>query len=237
MKNKDLSPQVETRFEFKNEEDKPAELYLYGTIRQAQWYESEDDVISSKRVRSALNNMKGKSVDVHINSGGGDVFESIAIRNLFLQHDGDINIYIDSMAGSGASIIATAGKNIYMFDNSMQMIHKAWTIAVGNSDELKKVAADLDKIDEAVKSSYMTKFVGSADELEALIADETYLTAEECVAFGFATSIISLQADEEETLNKTSLFNKYKMNVSVDINKPIQVNEPSSLLNKFRKAE
>lgn len=44
-----------------------------------------------------------------------------------------------------------------MYSNSMQMIHKAWTMTAGNADELRKVATDLDKIDAAVESSYMSK--------------------------------------------------------------------------------
>ncbi|HCM13154.1 MAG TPA: Clp protease, partial [Lachnospiraceae bacterium] len=99
---------------------------------------------------NALKELKGKDVNVHINSPGGDVFESIAICNLFKQYDGDITIIDDALAGSGASIIATAGKKVIMYTNSMQMIHNAWTYAAGNADELRKVANDLDKIDTAV---------------------------------------------------------------------------------------
>lgn len=223
-------PKIETRLEIKNEADSDiAELYLYGTIRQAYWWDDEDDCISAKGVRQKLEILKGKNVNVHINSGGGDVFESIAICNLLKQHDGNIDIYIDAMAGSGASIIATAGKNVYMFANSMQMIHKAWTIALGNADELRKVAIDLDKIDTAVKASYMSKFVGTEEELEQLIADETYLTAEECLAFGLCTEILE-EAGEEPPQNniKETLFNKYKKDIQAGSNKP-------ALFNVFKK--
>lgn len=219
---------IETRLEVKNEVDSGvAELYLYGTIREAYWWDDEDECISAKRVKSALNELKGKAINVHINSGGGDVFESIAICNLFKQHDGDINIFIDAMAGSGASIIATAGKEVYMFTNSMQMIHKAWTYGYGNADELRKIASDLDKIDTSVKASYMNKFVGTEDELEQLIADESYLTADECLAFGLCTKIIEENKDEEiknEIPIKVSLFDKYKVAASTK----------ETLFNKFK---
>lgn len=228
-------PKIQTRLEVKNEVDSDvAELYLYGVIRQAYWWDEEDDCISAKGVRRKLEGLKGKDINVHINSGGGDVFESIAICNLLKQHDGEINIYIDAMAGSGASIIATAGKNVYMFTNSMQMIHKAWTIVLGNADELREEANKLDKIDSSVKASYMSKFVGTEEELEKLIADETYLTAEECLAFGLCTEILDEEKEEPpQNSIKETLFNKYKKNISVSTEKV--GNEKPTLFYDFKK--
>jgi ATP-dependent protease ClpP protease subunit len=188
--------------------DKKSKLYLYGTIRKAYPWEDEGDCISAKAVKDQLIKLSGQDIDIHINSGGGDVFESIAICNLLKSHDGEISIYIDSLAGSGSSIIATAGKDIYMYPNSMQMIHKAWTIALGNSDDLKKAAEDLDKIDTAVAASYMSKFTGTEEELKQLLSYETYMTAEEALAFGFCTKIIDAEEKESEPQQniKESLF-------------------------------
>ena len=201
-----------------------AELYLYGTIREAYPWDEEEDCISAKRVMGALKELKGKPINAHINSNGGDAFESIAICNLFKQHDADINIYIDSMAASGASIIATAGKNVYMFANSMQMIHNAWTYASGNSKELRKTADDLDKLDLSVKASYMSKFVGTEEELEKLLADESYLTVAECLAFGLCTEIIVAKEVTPEPLApenniRETLFNKYSKKINTETEK------------------
>ena len=214
-------PKVETRLEVKNEADsETAELYLYGTIREAYWWDDEDDCISAKRVKNALKELKGKNVNVHINSPGGDVFESIAICNLLKQYDGDITIIDDALAGSGASIIATAGKKVIMYTNSMQMIHNAWTYAAGNADELRKVANDLDKIDTAVKASYKNRFVGTDEELEALLKEESWLTAEECLAFGLCDEIADEPEKEEPKDSiKETLFNKYKKNISTGVDK------------------
>lgn len=229
-------PKIETRLEVKNEaNNETAELYLYGAIRQAYWWDDEEDVISAKRVRNALKELKGKDVNVHINSGGGDVFESITICNLFKQHDGDINIYIDGLAGSGASIVAMAGKKIYMPSNTMMMIHKAWTNAAGNADELRKVANDLDKIDSAVKASYKSRFVGNDEELEALLKEESWLTAEECLAFGLCDEILEQKREEEAPENsiKQTLFNKYNKNISANTPK-VEEGKPT-LFNAFKK--
>jgi hypothetical protein len=118
-----------------------------------------------------------------------------------------------------------------MYANSMQMIHKAWTIVLGNADELRKSADDLDKIDTAVKASYMSKFIGTEDELEKLLADETYLTAAECLAFGLCTEVIEEAGTENDpppqTSIKQSLFAKYNKVPNGDDKKP-------SLFNSFK---
>ncbi len=215
-------PKIETRIEVKNQDNKDtAELYLYGVIRKACWWDDEEDVISAKRVRKSLKELKGKNINVHINSGGGDVFESIAICNSLKQHDGKIKIVVDALAGSGASVIAMAGDEVEMFNNAMIMIHKAWTYTSGNSDDLEKVANDLKKIDTSVKASYKEKFVGTDEELNDLIKAESWLTAEECVAFGFCNKIIenSTEDEEETTKNniKQTLFNKYNKTINAEV--------------------
>ena len=223
-------PKIETKLEVKNETADTADLFLYGTIRQSCWWDDESSCISAIGVRNSLAGLKGKNVNVHLNSPGGDVFESIAICNLLKQHDGTVNIYIDAMAGSGASLVATAGENVYMFSNSMQMIHNAWTIASGNAAELRKTADDLEKIDAAVAASYMSRFIGTEDELKQLLTDESYLTADECLAFGLCTEIVKDKEDDPpQTSIKQSLFAKYnKAPVGDGEEKP-------SLFNAFKK--
>ena len=201
-----------------------AELYLYGTIREAYPWDEEEDCISAKRVMGALKELKGKPINVHINSGGGDVFESIAIGTLLKQHGNEINIYVDGLAGSGASIIAMAGKNIFMPSNSMMMIHQATVFVRGNADGLRKVADDLDKIDSSVIASYKERFVGTDEELSNLVKAETWLTAEECKALGFCNEIPVKEEVVPEPLAPESniretLFNKYSKKINTETQK------------------
>jgi len=173
-----------------------------------------------------------KDIDVHINSGGGDTFESICICNLLKQHSGIVNIYIDSLAGSGASVIATAGEKIFMFPASMQFIHNASTIIYGNAKELRKTAEDLDKISESACQSYKSKFVGTDEELTKLLDEETFLTATECLDYGLCTDIIEDKkidppAEPQQSV-KASLFAKYHKEPQPDVPK-------TSLFNMFKK--
>lgn len=222
------TPIIETRLEVKNEENSTvAKLYLSGTIRKSYPWEEEGTCISANAVKKVLDNLGDKDIEVYLNSGGGDVFESIEICNMLLEYKGDVKIKITGRAGSGASVIATASK-VSMYRNTLQMVHKASTIVSGNADDLRKVATDLDKIDKAVKASYMNKFVGTEEELVKLIAEATWLTADECLAFGLCDEIIEAKKEEEPTNEisiKVSLFEKYK----------VEAEEPKkSLLNKFK---
>ena len=242
---KENLPEIETRLEVKNQtnEDSPAELFIYGRIRQAFPWENEDDDthISAKAVKNKLNGIsKDKSLDVHVNSPGGEVFESIAIRNLLVQHEGDVKIIIDGLAGSGASVIATAA-HVVMFKSSMQMIHKAWGMCIGNADDMMKMAGDLEKIDDSILASYMEKFVGEEEELKDLIAEETWLTAKEALTLGLADEIwededVEDDEDEEEEPQgsvKENLFLKYQ-NKTKKNKKSKPDNKESGLFNIFK---
>lgn len=204
---------IKTKLQVVNQAEDEVVLYLYGTIAESSWW--DEDVISASNVRDSLKEIKGKNLRVHLNSGGGDVFESITIHNLLKQFDGQVTIFVDGLAGSGASIIAMAGDEVVMPSNSMMMIHKASTYAYGNSTEIRKIADDLEKIDTSVRESYKSKFVGEEEELIDLIAEETWLTAEECLAFGFCSEVLKEEKEEEVIENdipiKVSLFEKYKV--------------------------
>ena len=227
MKKDKFETKIETRLEIVNEvENDEAVLYLYGTIAENTWW--NEDVITASGVKDALKEIKGKNLKVHLNSGGGDVFQSIAVHNLLKQFDGEVTIVIDALAGSGASVIAMAGAKVQMPSNGMMMVHQASTYAYGNSTNFRKIADDLDKIDTSVRESYKTRFVGEEQELIDLIAEATWLTAEECLAFGFCDEILTEAKEEPEVDNKlpikVSLFEKYKVTASTK----------ETLLNKFK---
>jgi ATP-dependent Clp protease, protease subunit len=203
---------INTRFEvFNKAESDEAEIYMYGFISSYAWYEG----ISSKLVKDKLQSISAKTINVHLHSNGGDVFESIAIYNLLKNHPATIIIHIDGIAGSGASLLAMAANKIIMPKNTMMMIHKGWTYAQGNAAGLRKIADRLDKIDTAVMESYISRFVGEKEELDKLLSDDTYLTADECLALGFADELaddIELPKEEEPKVElsvKDEILMKY----------------------------
>ena len=169
---------------------KEAEIDIEGEITSRIW---EDTDTSASQFRDLLKQVGDvKTINLHINSPGGDVFEGVSIYNMLKQSKANIHVFVDGLAASIASVIAMAGDTITMPENSMLMIHNPWTIAQGNSKELRKVADDMDKMGESIKTSYLSKSNNKldVDTLTKLMDDETWLTAKESVEYGLADEVL-----------------------------------------------
>ena len=222
--------------------DQSVDLYLYGNIVEeipTHWYSGEPlegDFICPEKIRNVFDEIgEEKTVNIHLNSGGGDVYASVSISNFIRDRKNPVNIYIDAIAASGASIIAMAADNLYMYPNSMMMIHRAAAYAYGNTDDFAKISADLKKFDEVVCASYLNRFKGTEEELAALIKEETYFTAKECLAVGLADEIVDNPYKEE----KTTVENKQTLNTKVAIlqrfnKEKLEVSVKENLLTKFK---
>ena len=180
-------------------------VYLEGGV-----YDDEDG-ISAKKVRSLL---KG-DVIVHLNSPGGSTFEGLAIMNALKDHPGHVTVQIDGIAASAASIIAMGANKITARPSSMMMIHRGWTIAIGNADELRKTADTLEKVDEASDKAYLNRFNGKPEELYQMLDNETFLTADDAYAVGLIDEIIDpvepvQEPEEEPNEEPKTLFDSFK---------------------------
>lgn len=166
------------------------EMYIDGEIVTDEY---EDTDTSAAGFRNALKSLGDvKNINLHINSPGGSVFEGIAIYNMLKQNSARINVYIDGLAASIASVIAMSGDAIFMPSNSMMMVHNPWVMAIGNASELRKQADDLDQITKSSIQTYLAKAGDKLDEktLTQLMADETWLTAQEAVDYGLADEVM-----------------------------------------------
>lgn len=159
-----------------------AELHLYDMIGPGG--------ITAQSVADALKPYAGaRQINVRINSIGGDVFDGNTIYNLLKSHKAKVTVYVDGLAASIASVIAMAGDKIIMAENAMMMIHDPWTIAVGGADDMRKSAGVMDKIKGTLITAYAAKSGLNETEIATIMADETWYTAEEAVAMGFADEV------------------------------------------------
>lgn len=158
--------------------------------------------VNAKDFRAKL---KGAGdVVLKINSPGGSVFEGIAIYNDLKAHKGNVRVEITGLAASIASIIAMAGDEIAIADNGMMMIHNAWTIAIGNAEEMAAQASVLSKIDGALALTYAArKGTPGVRAIKQMMADETWMTGKEARENGFATEV--LQPIDKSTQAKFDL--------------------------------
>lgn len=176
-------------FQINKKTDKKGEIFIYGDIVSEEWFANEVTAPEFKKQLDELGNVS--EIDVHINSSGGNVFEGHAIYNMLKMHKAKINIYIDALAASIASVIAMSGDTIFMHKNSFLMIHNSWIMTVGNAKELRDTADLLDKTDEASNQAYLDRALNiSEEELKELLDAETWLTASEALEKGFIDEIL-----------------------------------------------
>lgn len=164
------------------------EIDIYGFIDSMT---VEGMTISPQTVKDQLKEMSDeKEIIVNINSQGGDVFSGVAIYNMLRRQDAHITVNIDGLAASIASVIAMAGDTVNMPNNAVLMIHNAWTNITGDSNEFKKQADSLERINSVVFNSYIDK---NPDIDHALLRqymdEETWFTAKEAEDLGLIDNI------------------------------------------------
>lgn len=169
------------------------ELYFYDVIGPSYWgYIGADEVID------ALTKLEGQRVVARINSPGGGVDEGIAIYNALRRHKGGVDVVIDSLAASIASVIAMAGEKVTMANGSRIMIHEPWTFAIGNSKELRKQADVLDTYSDAIMDTYTRKTKRKAEDIKPMLLEETWMSSKQAVDNGFADNIEGEAVDAPE---------------------------------------
>ena len=167
---------------FKNGTDgSNSELFFYGDIVSDSWSAWSDEDQYPMNVSQLLKEIGNDDIDIHINSGGGDVFAGVAICNMLRSANGKKTVYVDGLAASIASVIAMAGDEIIIPSNAFMMIHKAWTFAMGNANDMRSLADTLDKLDSGIIATYMSRAADGVteDKISELMAAETWLTGAE----------------------------------------------------------
>lgn len=170
-----------------------ADIYIFGDITSWEWLESD---VSSYTLSKELQGLDVDVINVHINSYGGEVAEGLAIYNMLKNHKAKVNTICDGFACSIAAVIFMAGDERIMNNASLLMIHNAWTCAAGNANELRKTADDLDVITQATTEAFKACVNISDDELKTLLDNESWLSPQEALEKGFATSIKASENNE-----------------------------------------
>lgn len=172
------------RFEIVNTGDE-ATIYLYDVVVSDAYFGG----VSATDFVKELNAISSPVIHLRINSPGGDVFAARAIEQALREHKSKVVAHIDGYAASAASYIALAADEIIMAPGSFYMIHKAWTVAYGNADDLMETASLLEKVDASLVDTYAKESGQDAEQIRAWMAAETWFTAAEAVEYGFASSV------------------------------------------------
>ena len=164
------------------------EIDIYGDIGEDIWGEG-DTSVGAKAFLDMVRDAKGKAIDLHVNSGGGSVFDAFAMMTALRNHDGKVTAHVDGIAASAASFLLAAADEVRMSSTAFVMIHDASTVAFGNSGQIRETADWLDMIDRQLAGIYAKR--GNRTEAEFLTAMDatTWFTADEAVEWGLADYI------------------------------------------------
>lgn len=182
-------------------EDGTATVRLYDPIDSwGDWWG-----VSAKEFAQMLDELPDHvtTIDLHINSPGGDVFDGIAIMNALRAHSAEIVATVDGIAASAASFVAASADTLIMAPNSELMIHDAWGVAVGNAADMTQMAELLDHVSDNIASVYARKAGGAIEEWRAAMQRESWFSAEEAVAAGLADSVSGDGAATKNTFDLT----------------------------------
>jgi len=126
---------------------------------------------------------------VFLNSDGGDVFAGQAIHSMLRRHPAQVNVVVDGLAASIASLVAVAGDRVTMPRNAMMMVHNPWTMGIGDAIEFRHLANTLDVVRESMIAAYQSKTKMERGALMQLLNAETWMTAVQAVELGFADEV------------------------------------------------
>ena len=195
-----------------------AHIYVHDVIDQ--WWGA-----SAEQIIKALAQADGKDVHLHINSPGGDVFESLAMASAIAGYSGKVTAIVEGLAASAATRLALSASEVQMTEGGLFMVHNSWTMAWGNKSELRSTADLLEKVDAGIVGDYARKTGASTEQVKAWMDAETWFTAEEAKAAGFIDSILPA--------SQSGASNSAGWNLSAYANAPKSQNKPEPGANEI----
>ena len=161
-------------------------LLLESVIAEESWY---GDEVTPTAFRQELFAEDGP-ITLSINSPGGDTIAASQIYTMLMEYPYDVTVKITGIAASAASVIAMAGSTVTMSPTSMMMVHNPFTIAMGDSAEMRRASQLLDEVKESIINAYELKTGMSRTRLSHMMNDETWMNAVKAKELGFCDEIL-----------------------------------------------
>jgi ATP-dependent Clp protease protease subunit len=202
----------------RNRADDVTEVLLYGVIGADPWF---GDGVSAKSFRDAVKAVKGKVLNLRINSPGGSVTEASAMLAALDEFRGGgkrVEVDIDGLAASAASVVAMAGTEVRIAQSALMMIHNPHVLTVGGADDHRRAADLLDTVKGQILDRYAHKAAGKTarDTIAAWMDAETWLSGQEAADAGLADRVTA-------AVNVAASFDLAKFNYR----HPPQITQPT----------
>lgn len=189
-------------------------VYLYDEI---SWWG-----IKAEQFVKDLGSITTSTIHLRFNTPGGSVFDGMAIYNAIKQHKAKVIGHVDGLAASISSVILMACDEIRMGEGGFIMIHEPWSMVVGSSDEMRKEADLLDKVEDTIINTYMNKCKKKKEEVKSMMEEETWLNATEAMEMGFCDC---MDNDDEDEKKKKAKAQSILFDLSAFANVPDSLKE------------
>lgn len=170
-------------------------LFLEGPIAEESWY---GDEVTPAAFREELFSADGPII-ISVNSPGGDTIAASQIYTMLREYPDDVTVKITGIAASAASVIAMAGTKVCMSPTAMMMIHNPFTIAMGDSEEMRRAGQLLDEVKESIINAYELKTGLSRARISHMMNDETWMNPVKAKELGFCDEILFSEDEPQET--------------------------------------
>ena len=174
-------------------------ITMRGGIGDFDGHISADDFID------ALNQLEG-DITIHLDSPGGSVTDGLAIHNAILSYDGAVTVHIDTLCASIATVVACAADRVVINSNGKYMIHRAWTVAMGNAKDFRGMADIMEMMDKDIAETYVAKAGGESEDWLAMMDKETWFDAEKALEIGLVDEIVDMKKKYKDEEPKASVI-------------------------------
>ena len=158
---------------------------------------------------------------IRIDSEGGSVFDGFGIYDAIKAFEGPTRAVVESSAFSIASFIAMAADKVEITENGYLMLHNPWTQVEGDDAELAKQAGMLAGLKQNMIAAYAEKTGKTAEEIEQMMAEETWLGATDAQASGLVDAVLP-------TARKSVAVARFKGNMPERVQSSLSVSEHTS---------
>lgn len=161
------------------------DVRVYGYIGSV-W---DEGGITAAGFAKELDRIGDGGIDLHLNSGGGSVFDAVAMHAALLNHPSDVVSYVDGVAASAASFLAMAGGEVVIEKPAKMMIHDAQGLTYGGPAEHAEMLELLNELSDTIAEMYADRAGGKVADWRAAMRDTTWYSSAQAVEAGLADRV------------------------------------------------
>jgi ATP-dependent protease ClpP protease subunit len=130
-------------------------------------------------------------IELHIHSGGGDLFAGLAAVDVIQSLKSPIHTYVEGQAASAATLMSLVGDKRFMYKNSFMLIHQISSLMVhGTHEQFKDEFENQQKLMDKIRQLYIDKSDMSPEVVDEILIRDLWLDAEKCLEYGLVDKIV-----------------------------------------------